>query len=77
MTLNALETILKPYQQFIRCHQSYIVNLDYVLEVQRDRVILKGHSMPISPDLPVCRKYSSVIKEQFLIHHLRLERNIL
>ena len=77
MTLSEIENTLKPYQQFVRCHQSYIINLDYVLEVQRDKVLLKGHSLALNPDLPVSRKYAATIKEKFLIHHLRLERNSL
>ena len=77
MTLNEIENILKPYQQFVRCHQSYIINLDYILEVQRDKVLLKGHSLELDSDLPVSRKYAAITKEKFLFHHLRLERTSL
>lgn len=28
--LSELQLVLEPHSQFLRCHQSYLVNLDYV-----------------------------------------------
>lgn len=66
MTLNQLEAELTLYRQFARCHQSYIVNFDYVVEVQRTKILLKNYM----DSLPVSRAYKESVKEKFLLYHL-------
>ena len=66
MTLNQLEAELTLYRQFARCHQSYIVNFDYVVEVQRTKILLKNYT----DSLPVSRAYKETVKEKFLLYHL-------
>lgn len=66
MTLNQLEAELTLYRQFARCHQSYIVNFDYVVEVQRTKILLKNYT----DSLPVSRAYKESVKEKFLLYHL-------
>lgn len=77
MTLNQLEEELLHYQHFARCHQSYIVNLDYVSEVQREKVLFNIILPNGISFVPISRKYCETIKEKFLIHHLKLERKFL
>lgn len=71
MKLEAAEILLTSYSQFIRCHQSYIVNLDYVQEVQRLRIIF-NHKKPYLPSfIAISRKYSDIVREKFLLHRLK------
>lgn len=45
--LSELETELSSRENFLRCHQSCIVNLDYVQEVDSDFVLTDGTIVPI------------------------------
>lgn len=74
MKINQIAAELQPYQQFIRCHQSYIVNLDFVQEIQRQQILLKKISPTLSRWIPISRKYLSSTKEKFLLYHLRRRR---
>ena len=75
MQMRQVETLLKPYPQFIRCHQSYLVNLDYVREVQRLNILLKNiNEKTILNTIPISREYLNQTKERFVQHNLRSGR---
>lgn len=75
MQMRQVEELLQPYPQFIRCHQSYLVNLDYVREVQRQNFLLKNiNEKSIVNTIPISRKYLSQTKEKFVQHNLRSGR---
>lgn len=57
--INELGEILNPHI-FMRCHNSYIVNINYISKMYREHFVLKnGKSIPIS------RRYSKRIRERF------------
>lgn len=60
MTLSELERQL-PSDQFSRCHNSYIVNLDYVSEISRSWLVLKN-----GEKLPVGRMYYKTFQQAFV-----------
>lgn len=70
MTLDQVEKKLANSRQFVRCHQSYLVNLDYVRELQRTQLVLAPHVCAASA-IPISRNYKELIKEQFLRYHLK------
>ena len=75
MQMRQVEELLQPYPQFIRCHQSYLVNLDYVREVQRQNFLLKNiNEKSIVSTIPISRKYLTQTKEKFVQHNLRSGR---
>lgn len=55
--LNELEDVLKG-KGFLRCHQSYLVNKNYVNAIRRNVIELEGTEIPIS------RKYWEMLKKQ-------------
>jgi len=61
-TFKSIEDQLKPFSQMIRCHRSYIINLDHVLELQREygRIFLNMNGL--EEDIPVSRQYLLAIK---------------
>ena len=71
LKLDEVETMLQPYHQFVRCHQSYIVNLDYIQELQRQKILLNVAGLAECDTLPISRKYITVVKEKFLRYHLK------
>lgn len=75
MKMNQIETELQPYPQFVRCHQSYMVNLEYVKEVQRQQVLLNVKSPTVLTEIPISRKYIASTKEMFLLYHLKRRRS--
>jgi two-component system response regulator LytT len=48
-------------EQFIQCHQSYIVNFKYAVEIQRYKLFLTNEEM-----IPLSRKYWESVKTAFL-----------
>lgn len=54
--LNDLENML-PESDFIRCHQSYLINKKYVQSYTRTEVEVDGEIIPVS------RKYTDVVRE--------------
>ncbi len=48
-----------PAENFMRCHQSYIVNLNHVTAMTSDEFILEGISVPVS------RKYSKLAHDKY------------
>jgi DNA-binding LytR/AlgR family response regulator len=61
-TFKSIEDQLAPYSQMIRCHRSYMVNMDHVLRLHREygRIYLKMNG--IDEDIPVSRQYLLGIK---------------
>ena len=76
MTLDQIESELALYRQFVRCHQSYIVNFDYVMEVQRTKILLKNCTDSKNEFVPVSRSHKESVKEKFLLYHLTLEMSL-
>lgn len=74
MTLNEVQQLLHPFQQFIRCHQSYIVNLDYVQEITPQKLFLSINDLVPMDYLPISRKYTASVKKQFLLFNLKTGR---
>jgi len=57
MTMNVFEQLLQP-PRFMRCHKSYIVNLQHVEKVERDFIMKNGDIVHIRRgDLPKCKKF--------------------
>lgn len=57
--LDEIETMLK--ENFIRCHQSYIVNMNRIIRFETDGVVLDNEEF-----LPVSRKRYFAVKRQYL-----------
>lgn len=57
--LSEIEEVMPATGQFLRCHQSYIVNLFFVEEYGHGTFTLKGMEIPIS------RKFQQVSKESY------------
>ena len=47
ITMKDIETYLNEYN-FFRCHNSYLINLKFVEEIQKNNVIVKGKKIPLS-----------------------------
>lgn len=64
-----LEAILQDINrnQILRCHNSFAINLDNILEVSSTKLITKSNE-----EIPVSRKYSHFIKQSFF-HYLSTE----
>ena len=58
VTLNKIESTFTDYNKIIRCHKSYIVNINYITEISGNArgYILKSKITNV--DLPVSRKFS-------------------
>ena len=56
-TFNSIEDQLRPFSQMIRCHRTYIINMDHVMKLYREygRIYLKMNG--IEEDIPVSRQY--------------------
>jgi DNA-binding LytR/AlgR family response regulator len=52
-------------QNFLRCHQSYLINPDYILEISSNSILLTNHE-----SLPVSRGAYKQIKEKFFFSYL-------
>lgn len=69
MKLSQLEEQLAAYPQFARCHQSYLVNLDYVKEIYKEYLLFIPDYKHIVSTLPISRKYADRFREQFMRYH--------
>ena len=70
MTLSQMEDSLKAYPQFIRCHQSYIMNIDYVAELCREHFAMQPIYQSIIEKVPISRKYAETVKDRFFRYYL-------
>jgi len=61
-TFKNIEDQLKPFSQMIRCHRTYIINMDHIIKLHREygRIYLKMNG--IEEDVPVSRQYLLGIK---------------
>lgn len=61
-TFKSMEDQLKPFSQMIRCHRTYIINMDHVLKLHREygRIYLRMNE--IKEDIPVSRQFLLGIK---------------
>ncbi|AIQ36744.1 MULTISPECIES: LytR/AlgR family response regulator transcription factor [unclassified Paenibacillus] len=50
-----------PSKQFVRIHQSYLVNFDYIKQIQGKRIVLTS-----GEELPISDKQSIVVKKSYL-----------
>ncbi|WP_312939639.1 LytTR family DNA-binding domain-containing protein [Oscillibacter sp.] len=64
--LGDLERCLAEYSQFIRCHQSYLVNLDSVEQMESNGFLLRQSMVA-----PISRSYYRQSKAAFYRHRLR------
>lgn len=60
-TLHEIEQALAPYPQFVRPHRSYVVNLDYVVQLEKTRL----HTT-IGTVIPIARGNTDSLKQQYL-----------
>lgn len=70
MKLSQIEEMLKPYSQFVRCHQSYMVNLDCVEAIQQNSFVINKDFQYIQTLIPISRKHLAQVKERYLNYHL-------
>lgn len=63
-TLKNTEEDLSDFQNIIRCHKSYIVNLDYVKNVSGNAQGYKLHLSNCDTLIPVSRKLNDFVKEK-------------
>ena len=62
-TLKSIEVQLKPYNEFLRCHRTCIVNTGYILKLNRNysgySIRMHGYEKPV----PVSRQYLLAVRE--------------
>jgi DNA-binding LytR/AlgR family response regulator len=63
-TLKAVEADLRGNPGFLRCHKSYIVNIDKVKRISGNAQGYKLHFETLEDVVPVARQYNSVIRER-------------
>ena len=64
--LSELQLVLEPHSQFLRCHQSYLVNLDYVDKLEDSCFYMKDGQM-----IPISRNFYKQSKNAY--YHYRLK----
>ena len=72
--LSKLEEQLSDYPEFLRCHQSFMVNLNYVEEILEDSFKLKDNSDAGKGTVPISRsryKYCKMEFYQYRLNRLR------
>jgi DNA-binding LytR/AlgR family response regulator len=66
-TLKTLEADLSAYPHFLRCHKSYIVNLDAVTRISGNAQGYKLHVQDVEEPIPVSRQHNATIKERLAV----------
>ena len=66
VTLSSLEIQLKEASSLIRCHRSYLVNLNKVKNISGNAQGLKLELINQSEIIPVSRNYIPIVKQFFL-----------
>jgi hypothetical protein len=66
-TLKSLEADLFAHPNFLRCHKSYIVNLENVLRVSGNAQGYKLHLSGLEEPIPVSRQHNTTIKARLSI----------
>jgi len=62
-TLKSIEQIL-PTMSFFRCHQSYLININYLTEINRDGTLLL-QTDELRKIIPIARRKRSEMKQMF------------
>ncbi|MBQ2776872.1 MAG: response regulator transcription factor [Peptococcaceae bacterium] len=70
MKLDQMEEILRDYSQFVRCHQSYIANLEYTDAIQSDCFTIKKAYRHIAEQVPISRNRMQKVKAQYLTYRM-------
>lgn len=63
-TLKTAQDKLNDYPVFMRCHRSYIVNLEKVIRITGNAQGYKLHLSGVEYPLPVSRQYNNLIKDR-------------
>ena len=71
MKLDQMEETLHDYAQFVRCHQSYIANLEYTDAIQSDCFTIKKAYRHIAEQVPISRNRMQKAKVQYLTYRMR------
>ena len=66
-TLKTLEADLSVYPHFLRCHKSYVVNLDAVTRISGNAQGYKLHLQDVEEPIPVSRQHNATIKERLAV----------
>lgn len=67
-TLKIVQDMLQQKPFFMRCHRSYIVNLQKVFKISGNAQGYKLHLNGIEETVPVSRQYNDLIKERLTTH---------
>lgn len=70
MTMSQIENTLRAYPQFLRCHQSYIANIDYVAELSRDHFEVQTIYQTVIKKIPISRRYIQDVRDGFFRYYL-------
>ena len=70
MKLDRMEETLHDYAQFVRCHQSYIANLEYTDAIQSDCFTIKKVYRHIAEQVPISRNRMQKAKSQYLKYRM-------
>jgi hypothetical protein len=68
-TLKSAEKRLESFPFFLRCHRSYIVNLEKVYRITGNAQGYKLHLEGAEEPVPVSRQYNDLVKERFTTRH--------
>ena len=72
--LSKLEEQLSEYPEFLRCHQSFLVNLNYIEDIPEGSFKLKDAACSYSSLVPISRsryKYCKMEFYQYRLNRLR------
>lgn len=64
--LSYFDELLSSKENMIRCHQSYIVNLDFVVKHSTDHFVIKGDIQ-----IPISRAYQKIAKKRYYQYSLQ------
>lgn len=63
-TLKSAQDKLNDYPVFMRCHRSYIVNIEKIIRITGNAQGYKLHLQGIEEPIPVSRQYNNLIKDR-------------
>ncbi len=61
LTIQAVQTMLEAYPQFVRPHRSYLVNLNQVKQLKKE-----GFLMQTGDFVPISRNNAAEVKNQYM-----------
>ena len=68
-TLKSAQDKLNDYPVFMRCHRSYIVNLEKIIRITGNAQGYKLYLEGIEETIPVSRQYNNLIKDRLTTRH--------